>query len=195
MKTLNQSCFIVTFIIFLTYSTSVVDDQTNFDVKPSKTNTASKASKHIQNQVVSSIGLKVFLDKLAQIESRGKAWIVSSTGYLGKYQFNMKTIKGLGFEVTQEEFLNNEMLQDSVVIAYLHHNKRVLNKYIQKYDGQVVDSVYITKAGILAAAHLVGPGGVITFLTQDSQFSTTDGNGVSARKYLQIFSKYRLKEI
>jgi len=144
---------------------------------------------------LSYFGLKSFLDKLAHIESRGKAFIVSKTGYLGKYQFSMKTIQGLGFNVTKEDFLQNERLQDSVVIAYLHHNKGVLSKYIKEYDGQVVDSVYVTKAGILAAAHLCGPGGVISFLTQDNQFATSDGNGVTVKKYLQTFSQYRLKGI
>lgn len=146
-------------------------------------------------QVVKTMGLKKFLDKLAFVESRGKSWIVSKTGYLGKYQFNIKTIKGLGFDVTEDEFLNNENLQDSVVIAYLHHNKRVLKKYIKEYEGQYVDSVCITKAGVLAAAHLVGPSGVIAFLTKNNQASTSDGNGTSAKKYMQLFSNYRLKEI
>lgn len=189
---IHSRVLLIAFLYFVFYNSSTTSNDTTpvYRIKSTLTNV-----KPTIKQTVVSIGLKKFLDKLAYLESKGKSWVVSSTGYLGKYQFHIKTVKGLGFDVEPEEFLNRESLQDSVVIAYLKHNKRVLNKYIKEYEGQVVDSVYVTKAGILAAAHLVGSGGVITFLTQDQQFSTVDGNGVSAKKYLQLFSKYRLKEI
>ena len=31
---------------------------------------------------------------------------------MGKYQFGKSTLKGLGFEVTRKEFLNNPQLQE-----------------------------------------------------------------------------------
>jgi len=145
--------------------------------------------------ILHSISLQKFLDKLAYLESRDSISIVSSTGYLGKYQIRLSTVKALGFDVTQEEFLNREALQDSVELSLLRYNKRVLNPYIKQYEGQTIDSVYITKAGILAGSHLVGAGGVISFLKNDTACAVQDGNGVSVKKYLRLFSQYHLEEI
>lgn len=144
---------------------------------------------------VYSAGVKGFLKKMALLESTNVDTIVSNLGYLGKYQFSPRTIKGLGFNVTKEAFLHDADLQDSVAVANMHYNAKVLRKYIKEYEGQTIDSIYITKSGLLAGACLVGSGGVISFLTNDNKYPTIDANGVSIKKYLRLFNTYRLQEI
>jgi hypothetical protein len=175
--------------IFLCFVQFQVCDQTNCEPKFATT------TKVFEKHETLSISLTKFLNKLAWLESGNNITTVSATGYLGKYQTKLSTIKALGFDVTQEEYLSRESLQDSVELALLRYNKRILNRYIKQYEGQIVDSVYITKAGILAGSHLVGAGGVISFFTNDSANATSDGNGVSVKRYLRLFSQYHLKEI
>ena len=81
---------------------------------------------------------------------------------MGKYQFGKSTLKGLGYKITRDEFLNNPQIQEEAMLKLLQHNKKKLKKYIEKYDNKVVHGVYITESGILAAAHLAGQGNVKT---------------------------------
>ena len=39
---------------------------------------------------------------------------------MGKYQFGKSTLKGLGFNVTRKEFLNNPQLQEETLILQLY---------------------------------------------------------------------------
>ena len=72
---------------------------------------------------------------------------------MGKYQFGKSTFKGLGFEVTRKEFLNNPQLQEeAMMLALLLHNKEKLQKYIDLFDGETINGMYISESGILAAA-------------------------------------------
>ena len=52
-------------------------------------------------------GHKEFLDAIGHRESGNRYDIVNSYGYLGRYQFGKATLKGLGFKVTKDEFLNS----------------------------------------------------------------------------------------
>lgn len=131
-----------------------------------------------------------FLDALGFKESRNNYKVVNSYGYMGRYQFGKATLKGLGFKVTQEEFLNNPELQEIAMQALLEHNKKKLKKYIEKYDGEVVHGVYVTESGILAAAHLAGQGNVKKFLRSGDEFK--DGYGTALTTYMQKFSGYQL---
>jgi hypothetical protein len=51
--------------------------------------------------------------------------------------------------------------------------------------------VYITESGLLAAAHLAGPGNVKKFLRKGYEFK--DGNGTKMTSYMIKFSNYRLE--
>ena len=69
---------------------------------------------------------------------------------MGKYQFGKSTLKGLGFEVTRKEFLNNPQLQEEAMMALLLHNKEKLQNYIDLFDGKTINGMYISESGILA---------------------------------------------
>lgn len=131
-----------------------------------------------------------FLQAIGHKESGNNYSIVNSFGYMGKYQFGASTLKGLGFKVSREEFLNTPALQEEAMQALLEHNKKKLKRQIEKYCGETVHGVYITESGILAAAHLAGQGNVKKFFRKGYEFK--DGYGTSMTSYMEKFSGYQL---
>ena len=57
-------------------------------------------------------------------------------------------------------FLNNPILQEKAFEANASRNKWILRRDIKRSVGKKVNGVLITESGILAAAHLAGPGSV-----------------------------------
>jgi hypothetical protein len=133
-----------------------------------------------------------FLEDLGMRESSGNYKAVNQFGYLGKYQFGRRTLNALGYEdVTNREFLANPSIQEEAMYALLSHNKRILRRQIEKYHGTTVNGIYITESGILAAAHLAGPGNVKKFFRKGYEFK--DGNGTKMTSYMIKFSNYILE--
>jgi len=135
--------------------------------------------------------LERFLTDVGFRESGNRYNITNKWGYMGKYQFGRSTLKGLGFKVTKEEFLNNPQLQEEAMMALLLHNKEKLQKYIDVFDGQTVNGMLITESGILAAAHLGGQGSVKRYFKNGKVFR--DGNGTKITSYMKQFSGYDIK--
>lgn len=150
---------------------------------------------HIPNKVIRSepTELERFLRHIAWRESQNNPQIINKFGMMGKYQFSPITIRGLGFRVTPKQFLKNEELQDSVMVAYLRLNDKELKYIIKKYDGKIVKGVKVTRSGILAAAHLGGSYSVIEFFSNGDMEGRKDANGTSVREYMKTFSKYNLR--
>ena len=133
-----------------------------------------------------------FLEDIGMRESSGNYKAVNQFGYLGKYQFGRKTLNALGFDkVSNREFLANASIQEEAMFALLLHNKRILRRQIEKYHGQTINGIYITESGILAAAHLAGPGNVKKFFRKGYEFH--DGNGTKMTSYMVKFSDYKLE--
>lgn len=135
--------------------------------------------------------LNRFLTDIGFRESGNRYDITNSWGYMGKYQFGKSTLKGLGFEVTRKEFLNNPQLQEEAMMALLLHNKEKLQTYIDLYDGETINGMYISESGILAAAHLGGQGSVKRYFRNGKVFR--DGNGTKITSYMNQFSGYDIK--
>ena len=131
-----------------------------------------------------------FLDAIGQRESSNRYDVVNSYGYMGKYQFGSKTLKGLGYKVSKEEFLNNPELQEQAMLDLLRHNKKKLKRFIDKYEGKTVHGIYITESGILAASHLAGQGNVRKFFRKGYEFK--DGFGTKMTSYMSQFGGYNL---
>jgi hypothetical protein len=131
-----------------------------------------------------------FLKAIGHKESGNNYSIVNSYGYMGRYQFGASTLKGLGYKVSKEEFLNSPKLQEEAMQALLEHNRKKLRRQIDKYCGQTVNGVYITESGILAAAHLAGQGNVKKFFRKGYEFK--DGYGTTMTSYMEKFSGYQL---
>ena len=66
---------------------------------------------------------------------------------------------------------------------------------IDKYDGKQIAGVTITESGILAAAHLSGPGGVKKFLRTNGKGRSRDAYGSSVKGYLKRFGGYDLSPV
>jgi hypothetical protein len=136
--------------------------------------------------------LNKYLNAIGLRESSNNYSIVNRWGYMGRYQFSHKTIRGLGFKITREEFLDNPTLQDSVMISYLKYNKKILQPYINRYHGKTINGIQITESGILAAAHLGGAGGVKKWFNSGGKRNRRDKLGTSIEDYMKELSGYKL---
>ncbi|MDP5082217.1 MAG: peptidoglycan-binding protein LysM [Winogradskyella sp.] len=130
-----------------------------------------------------------FKEALAFKESRGDYFTVNTLGYLGKYQFGSETLKVIGI-YNPNQFLYDPELQEKAFIANAKRNKWVLRKDIKRFEGKLVDGVKVTESGILAAAHLAGPGSVKKFLRSYGGDNFSDAYGSSVRYYMKKFSGY-----
>ncbi len=130
-----------------------------------------------------------FKEALAFKESRGNYFTVNDMGYLGKYQFGAETLKVLGV-YNPEYFLDTPELQEKAFLANSERNKWILRKDIARFVGQDIHGVTITESGILAAAHLAGPGSVKKFLRSLGSYNTSDAYGSSVSYYMKRFSGY-----
>ncbi len=135
-----------------------------------------------------------FKEALAFKESQGKYWRVNSLGYLGKYQFGASTLDLLGVRDTSR-FLQSPRLQERVFVKNVQYNYEVLESYIEKYEGEVIAGVPITASGVIAAAHLSGPGGVKRFFKTNGRKASRDAYGSSIRTYMKRFAGYDITEV
>ena len=131
-----------------------------------------------------------FTDAMGNRESSNNYTVVNKFGYMGKYQFGKSTLRTLKIKVTKEAFLNSPDLQEYAMKQNLIYNKNKLQKYIDKYEGQIVNGILITESGILAAAHLGGAGSVKKYFRSGKIMQ--DGNGVKITSYLKRFGGYKL---
>lgn len=132
----------------------------------------------------------LFLNKLGFKESGNRYDVVNSYGYMGKYQFGKSTLEGLGYYISKEEFLNSPAIQEKAILDLLRHNRKILKNYIIKYNDSVVNNVYVTESGVLAAAHIAGPGNVKKFFEQGKDVK--DGYGTYMSAYMSYFAGYEL---
>lgn len=130
-----------------------------------------------------------FKEALAFKESRGNYFSVNTYGYLGKYQFGKNTLKLIGVYNTNK-FLNNPELQEKAFIANSARNKWILRRDIKRFVGKLIDGVLVTESGILAAAHLAGPGSVKKYLRSYGAIGFADAYGTTIRNYMKKFSGY-----
>ena len=131
-----------------------------------------------------------FLNAIGFKESGNRYDIVNRFGYMGRYQFGKRTLRGLGFKISREEFLNSPEIQEEAMYKLLQTNKKYLQKYIDEFEGQVVNGILVTESGLLAAAHLGGAGSVKKWFKTGKV--RKDGNGVKITTYMQQFSGYDL---
>ncbi|WP_085766159.1 hypothetical protein [Nonlabens spongiae] len=141
--------------------------------------------------LIPSKGYIAFKEALARKESLGRYQQVNSLGYLGKYQFGSVTLRHFGVYNTSL-FLNTPSVQERVFNQYLNYNHDYLKSYIEKYDGKVVGGIKVTESGILAAAHLSGPGGVKRFFNSNGRLSSRDAYGSSVKYYMKKFADYNV---
>ncbi len=149
-----------------------------------------------------------FFEALANRESGGNYGAKNQLGYLGKYQFGKTALQDIGFidnsgnwtgkngVYNEKDFLNNHKAQEGAMKEFTQLQwKRLKALGADKYIGQVLGGVKITKSGLIAAAHLGGPGNVIKFLKSGGNNIFADGNGIPVTQYMAKFSGYDVASI
>ncbi len=135
-----------------------------------------------------------FKEVLGYRESGGDYGIVNSLGYLGKYQFGASTLRVLGIRDTNF-FLNNPKQQETAFVLNVSRNKWILRNEIRNFGGRRVNGVLITESGIIAAAHLSGPGNVQKYLRSGGKGNVKDAYGTSLQDYMERFGGYNISII
>ena len=130
-----------------------------------------------------------FKEAVAFKESRGDYGVINQFGYLGKYQFGMGTLDLIGVK-SKNKFLNDPALQEKAFYANLSRNKWILRKDIKRSVGKQINGIVITESGILAAAHLSGPGAVKKYLRSGGVMGFADAFGTTIRYYIKRFAGY-----
>ncbi len=130
-----------------------------------------------------------FKEALAFKESGGNYNSVNTYGYLGKYQFGASTLKLIGIH-NPAKFLKNPRLQEKAFLANTARNKWILRRDIKNFVGKRINGIVVTESGILAAAHLAGPGSVKKYLRSYGLDNFADGFGTTVYYYMKRFSGY-----
>ncbi|MDV7429241.1 M23 family metallopeptidase [Acinetobacter baumannii] len=74
--------------------------------------------------------------------------------------------------------------------------KRLRNRSFNEYYGKIINGIEITESGAIAGAHLVGEGGLGSFLGVPGfkgKYKESDGNNVHISKYIDMFNHYDLE--
>ncbi|MDB2426709.1 peptidoglycan-binding protein LysM, partial [Flavobacteriaceae bacterium] len=168
-RILNRTILIVTFFsLFIAFSPTPKNDSIefyfskeilnyNFDVIKVVAPDPNTKLPFLENSYVA------FKEALAFKESRGRYNAVNTFGYLGKFQFGSSTLKTLGI-YNLNLFLNSPELQEKAFLANTKRNKWKLTLEINRFTGSEINGVIVTESGILASAHLAGPGNVKRYL-------------------------------
>jgi len=130
-----------------------------------------------------------FKEALAFKESRGDYKVINEFGYMGKYQFGKGTLSLIGIK-DANIFLNSPELQEAAFYANTSRNKWILRRDIERFEGKVINGIEITESGILAAAHLAGPGSVKKYLRSWGANGFSDAFGTTLGFYLKKFGGY-----
>ena len=132
-----------------------------------------------------------FKESLAFKESGGRYSIINKFGYLGKYQFNLNTLKM--YKITDiNKFISSPVLQEKIFLINVNRNKWILRKDINWFVGTFINGIEVTESGIIAAAHLSGAGNVKKYLRANGDFNKKDAFGTSISAYMSYFANYDL---
>ena len=139
------------------------------------------------------VGFKNFLGFFESGSNYNK---VNRFGYMGKYQFGKETLKMYGVR-NLSDYKSNPALQEEVFLMNVMRNKWILRREISWYSDRYLNSIYVSQSGIIAAAHLSGPGNVKKYLRShcDPELNKRDANGTSISDYMNIFKDYNLENI
>ena len=130
-----------------------------------------------------------FKELLAYKESTGNYFRINKFGFMGKFQFNLNTLKMYKIK-DAKVFLENPKLQERVFLINVQRNKWILRKDIKWFVGTKINNTIITESGIIAAAHLAGPGNVKKYLRSGGKHNPKDAFGTSILLYMDYFKGY-----
>lgn len=193
--------FTICILLYTSFSTNETIDLSKYSTKGLVLNYTVSPDANINKDVLASNDLNKsfspylgksfvgFKEAIAFKESRGNYFTVNTYGYLGKYQFGEETLKLIGIH-NPANFLKNPVLQERAFVANAARNKWILRRDIKNFVGKRINGILITESGILAAAHLAGPGSVKKYLRSYGIDNFSDGYGTTVEYYMTRFSGY-----
>ena len=127
----------------------------------------------------------------AALQDRGYSPVVGSDSYLLRNNDWVGNWSGKNGIYSKQDYLNNGPVQE-IIIEEWHKVlwRRIELNDLAKYDGQILNGVPITISGMLAASHLLGTGGLRSFLQSGAVTSRGDGFGTTAYDYMTHFEGY-----
>ena len=111
--------------------------------------------------------------------------------YRGRYQFGKDAANFVGVPF---DSLFVKKWSDIALDRLMRANWELLRNY-HKYVGKTINGIKITKAGMLAGAHLKGWTWVITYLESNGAIIGCDSNGTSIELYFKSFEHINLTKI
>ena len=184
--------------IFFVFSTSFISTNTTktFDSSyiDNEYMVSNETTIEIPNYVFLINDFNGFKELLAFKESTGSYSRLNKFGFMGKYQFNLNTLKMYKIK-NSNNFINNPELQERVFLINVQRNKWILRKDIKWFVGTIINETEITESGILAAAHLSGPGNVKKYLRSNGKDDKNDAFGTSISKYIKYFKNFDLSMV
>jgi len=167
--------------------------------------------------------IDTFLIALGNRESSGDHTVMNKYGYVGLYQVGEEALHDVGvyYETKKTginykkndwvgyvsdknkygitslwDFMHSRSKQKAVQIDFKKkHWQYLMNLNLIKYIGKTINGIPITQSGLLAGAHLVGPGGIRDFLRSNGKNDVTDANGTPVSSYIKNFAGYDIAEI
>ena len=135
-----------------------------------------------------------FKEALAFKESQGNYAVINTLGYMGKYQFGVKTLKMLGVN-NPKDFIVDPILQERIFELNVSRNKWILRREIKSFAGKRIKGTVVSESGMIAAAHLAGAGNVQKYLKSYGKKDIADAYGTSLAYYLKRFGNYDISLI
>ena len=127
-----------------------------------------------------------FYNDLGARESSGNYEVINPWGFVGKYQMGEAAMVDAGYYKPKP---NGQK-------AFKQAQWRQLTAYgADRYIGKEINGVKITQSGLLAAAHLKGPGSVMQYLASNGKDIPKDKLGTSVETYMKKFGGYDVSEI
>jgi len=161
--------------------------------------------------------LNDFYNDLGARESGGNYSSVNKYGYVGKYQMGEAAMVDAGYYkkpsgkynndwsgqftgkdgvYSVQDFLKNKQAQENAQKAFKQAQWNQLKAIgADKYIGKEINGVKITQSGLLAAAHLKGPGAVKEYLQSDGKNIPKDAFGTSVESYMKKFEGYDVSNV
>ena len=161
--------------------------------------------------------LNDFYNDLGARESGGNYSSVNKYGYVGKYQMGEAAMIDAGYYkkpshnynndwsgqftgkdgvYSVQDFLKNKQAQENAQKAFKQAQWNQLKAIgADKYIGKEINGVKITQSGLLAAAHLKGPGAVKEYLQSDGKNIPKDAFGTSVESYMKKFEGYDISNV
>ena len=185
--------FLIIFFLISTSFNNFDDDNPNLIFEDLVTADYIDTANYFEDVVPDFLFLKKdfigFKEILGYKESTSDYKKVNKFGFMGKYQFNLNTLKMYKIK-NSKKFINNAELQERVFLINVQRNKWILRKDIKWFVGTRIDNTIITESGIIAAAHLAGPGNVKKYLRSGGKHNPKDAFGTSISLYMDYFKGY-----